>query len=154
MIQIDGSFGEGGGQILRVAVALSAITQKPVKITNLRANRSNPGLAAQHLCGIKAAAEMCNAKLKGAEIRSTSIEFYPQKIRGGKYKFDVGTAGAITLVLQTLIPIANSAERESTIEITGGTDVIMAPTVGFFKEVFNYYFTKMGGHIIIEYITH
>ncbi len=154
IICIDGSYGESGGQIIRTAVALSAITQKPIKVFNIRKGRPNPGLAAQHLTGLLAAAEMCNAKLRGAALGSETIEFHPQKIRGGKYTFDVGTAGAVTLVLQTILPIAMFAERESTLEISGGTDVRMAPTISFFQEILNYYLTKIGAHVIIENVEH
>ena len=136
MIKIDGSCLEGGGQILRTSIALSAITGKPVTVDNIRAGRPKPGMSAQHLAAVKAAAEMCSAKLEGATLRSTKITFNPGKIKGGSYRFDVGTAGAITLVLQALVPIACYAEKPSLLTITGGTDVSWSPTIDFFQHVF------------------
>ena len=100
MLEIDGSYGEGGGQIIRTAIAMSAIKQIPIKITNIRANRSKPGLQPQHLTGVKAAAELCGAKVSGAELGSTELTFEPGKIKFGKFRLDIGTAGSITLVLQ------------------------------------------------------
>ncbi len=143
-IIIDGSYKEGGGQILRTAVALSAITSKPVTVKNIRAGRSKPGLSAQHLVGIKAAAEMCDAELTGAALGSTKITFKPGKIRGGAYRFDVGTAGAITLVLQVLVPMASYADKPTELTIIGGTDVSWSPTIDFFQHAFCEYAQRMG----------
>ncbi len=154
MIEISGDYGEGGGQIIRTAIAMSAITGKPIKITNIRANRSNPGLQPQHLTGVKAAAELCNAKLKGAELHSTEIEFSPGKIRFGKFKFDIGTAGAITLVLQTLVPIAAFAPSKTKLEIVGGTNVLHAPPIEYFQNVFCDYAEKFGLVITCEVEKH
>jgi RNA 3'-phosphate cyclase len=103
MIEIDGSYGEGGGQIIRTSVALSALTKKPVRIYNIRANRKPNGLRPQHLTAVKAVADICNAKLKGAEVSSTEIIFEPDSIEGGSFSWDIGTAGSITLVLQALL---------------------------------------------------
>ncbi len=150
MIEIDGSEGEGGGQILRTAIGLSAVTGKPVKIFNIRNGRPNPGLQAQHLVGIKAVSEICSGKLKGAELKSTEVEFTPEKIKGGQYKFDVGTAGAVTLVLQSLTIPAIHAEKEITFEITGGTHVNWAPTTGYFRHVFCEYMKMIGIEITSE----
>jgi RNA 3'-terminal phosphate cyclase (ATP) len=111
MILIDGS--DGGGQILRTAVALSAITDKPCKISNIRGSRPNPGLQAQHLSGIEAAAKMCNAELRAQSLEAWDVEFHPGKISGGKYSVDTGTAGSVTLVLQTLFPIASLQMRNA-----------------------------------------
>src|SRR3989344_1293324 len=133
MLEIDGSYGEGGGQIIRTAIAMSAIKQVPIRITNIRANRSKPGLQAQHLTGVKAAAELCNAKVSGAELGSTELTFEPGKIRFGKFRFDIGTAGAITLVLQTIIPIAAFAPSKTKFEIIGGTNVLHAPPIEYFQ---------------------
>ncbi len=144
MIEIDGAHGEGGGQIIRTAIAMSAITGKPVRITNIRANRSNPGLQPQHLTGVTAAAELCNAKLKGAELGSTEIEFIPGKIKTGGFRFDIGTAGAITLVLQTLIPICAFAPGAVRLEIKGGTHALHAPAIEYFQNIFCDYAEKFG----------
>ena len=144
MLEIDGSYGEGGGQIIRTAIAMSAIKQIPIKITNIRANRSKPGLQAQHLTGVKAAAELCNAKVKGAELGSTEIEFSPGKIKTGGFRFDIGTAGSITLVLQTLIPICAFAPGVVRLEIRGGTHALHAPPIEYFQNVFCDYAEKFG----------
>jgi RNA 3'-terminal phosphate cyclase (GTP) len=136
MILVDGSYLEGGGQIIRTSIALSAITGKPCRITSIRSGRKNPGLQAQHLKGIEAAAKLCDAETKGVEIGSQTVEFFPKKIKGGKFSIDVGTAGSITLVLQTLVPICLFAESESELDITGGTDVMWSPSINYFKNIF------------------
>ena len=131
-ITIDGAYGEGGGQIIRTSVALSAITGKPVEIANIRAKRSKPGLQAQHLTSVQAAATLCNAKLFGGELGSQWIRFEPQGLaRGSDFRFDVGTAGATGLVAQTvLMPMSMMAEG-ATAEIRGGTHVPMAPPADY-----------------------
>ena len=103
MIEIDGSEGEGGGQMLRTAIALSALTGKAVRIHDIRANRPKPGLAAQHLCAVKGVAMICDALVEGAEMGSTHITFTPGKVQSGRYRMDVGTAGSISLVLQACL---------------------------------------------------
>ena len=104
MIEIDGSRGHGGGQIVRTAVAFSAITGKPFRMTNIRAKRPNPGLKPQHLHGVRAVAKLCNATVKGDEPNSTELEFAPGELEAEQIKVDTGTAGSISLVLQTLLP--------------------------------------------------
>src|SRR5207248_10926698 len=99
MIEIDGSAGEGGGQILRTALALSILTRRPFKLVNIRANRSQPGLRPQHLMCVKAAGAICNAVYKGASVGSAVLYFVPKELRSGKYHFSIGTAGATALVL-------------------------------------------------------
>ncbi len=148
MILIDGS--DGGGQILRTAVAMSAITGKPCKISSIRGGRPNPGLQAQHLSGIEAAAKMCNAELKGSKLGSMDVEFHPGKISGGKYSVDTGTAGSVTLVLQTLFPICLFADAECEIEVIGGTDVKWSPPVEYFKGVFLDNVRRMGANANLE----
>jgi RNA 3'-phosphate cyclase len=127
-IEIDGSEGEGGGQIIRTAVALSAVTGKPVRIKNVRAGRPNPGLQSQHVHSIKAVAKLCSARLVGVERESQTFEFHPGKIQAGKVEIDVGTAGSCYLVLQSIIPAALHAEKFVELSIKGGTDVKWAPT--------------------------
>jgi len=150
LILIDGSYLEGGGQIIRTSVALSAITGKPCKIINIRKGRKNPGLQAQHLKGIETAAKICDAELKNAKIGSDSIEFIPKKIKSGSFSIDIGTAGSITLVLQTLVPICIHADKETELEIIGGTDVLWSPNIEYFQEVFCRNVEKMGIEIESE----
>ncbi len=131
MIEIDGSYGSGGGQIIRTALALSALTGKAFYVKNIRAKRKKPGLAAQHLTGVKAVAQLCNAKVKNADIGSTNLYFEPGKIETKHLKIDVGTAGSIPLVLQALMPALTKLEKSIEIEIKGGTDVKMAPSIDY-----------------------
>lgn len=135
LVQIDGSMGEGGGQILRTAVALSSITGRPIRIRNIRAKRENPGLRPQHLTAVKAVATIAGGRLVGATIGSTTLEFYPGRITGGSYSFDVGTAGSVSLVLQSLLPLMAFAESPIEVKISGGTDVPMAPTIDYMSQV-------------------
>ncbi len=150
MILVDGSQGEGGGQILRTAIGLSAVTGKPVKIFNIRKGRPNPGLQAQHLVGIKAVSEICEGKLRGAELGSTEVEFTPGKIKGGEYIFDVGTAGAVTLVLQSVVIPAIHANKEISFEITGGTHVNWSPSFDYFQHIFCGWMKTLGIQIEAE----
>lgn len=144
MIEIDGSYGEGGGQILRTAVSLSSLTKKPVRITNIRANRPNPGLNYQHITAIKSVADLCKADLEGLNKGSEKIEFHPHEIRGGKFHFDILTAGSTTLVLQAcLLPSLFASERTE-FTITGGTDVKWSPPIDYFRFVFAPLLHKMG----------
>jgi len=145
IVKIDGSYGEGGGQILRTAVALSCITGIPVEVVNIRANRPKPGLAMQHMKGIEAAKLLSSAEVEGLKKGSTRILFKPGRVRGGKLRVDIGTAGSISLVLQVLIPVAMSAEKETELTITGGTDVKWSPPVDYLKHVTLKAVERMGG---------
>ncbi|MGV8176180.1 MAG: RNA 3'-terminal phosphate cyclase [Candidatus Bilamarchaeaceae archaeon] len=136
IIEIDGSFGEGGGQIIRTSLSLSAITGKPVRISRIRANRPNPGLQMQHLTSVKAVRNICRGTVEGAELGSEELVFNPGKIVGGKYDFDIGTAGSTVLVAQTLLPILLFAEKKSEVGITGGTHVMKSPSYDYFEKVF------------------
>src|SRR5688500_9519170 len=122
MITIDGSHGEGGGQVVRTSVALAALTGQPVEIVNMRAKRQKPGLQPQHLMAVRAAAQICAAETEGAEVGSTRLSFRPGgPTVAGSYFFDIGTAGAAPLVLQTvLVPLALSGGA-SVVRIVGGT---------------------------------
>ncbi len=135
MLTIDGSYGEGGGQILRTTLALSAVLGRPVLVEKIRAGRRNPGLQAQHLAGVRALAEIARAEVEGATGRSESLSFVPGDIAHGAYRWDIGTAGAISLVLQTvLIPLA-LAPASSQISITGGTHVPWSPPFPYLEQV-------------------
>ena len=144
MLEIDGSYGEGGGQILRNAVAFSVLTKKPIKITNIRANRPNPGIKAQHYVAMKSMAEICDAKVEGLEIGSETITFKPGKIKGGRYTFDVGTAGSVTLVFQACILACVKSKEQITINLSGGTDVKWSPSWDYFENVYLGLLKKMG----------
>jgi RNA 3'-terminal phosphate cyclase (ATP) len=147
MIEIDGSLLEGGGQVLRTSVALSALTGIPVKVTRIRANRDNPGLQAQHLAAVEALAKLVNAEVTGLKRESSTIEFHPGQIKGGLFKIDVGTAGSISLVLQALVPVACFAPSEVSLELMGGTDVPWSPTIDYLRLVFMPTIGKMGCRI-------
>ncbi|MGB2820602.1 MAG: RNA 3'-terminal phosphate cyclase [Phycisphaerae bacterium] len=135
-IVIDGSQGEGGGQILRTSVGLAAALGKCVRVSNIRAGRQRPGLRPQHLAAIRAAAATCNAELAGAEIGSMDITFRPGELRAGQYRFDIGTAGSAILVLQTVIPALVLAEGDSDVTVTGGTHNPLAPCFEYLRDVF------------------
>ncbi|WP_202319149.1 RNA 3'-terminal phosphate cyclase [Archaeoglobus neptunius] len=135
MIEIDGSYGEGGGQILRTAIALSCVTGEAVRIVRIRANRPKPGLAAQHLRGIEAAKMISGAEVEGLRPGSTEVIFKPGKIRGGDVRVNIGTAGSITLIFQSILLPLVFAEQRSTVTVTGGTDVAWSPPVDYFRHV-------------------
>ncbi len=135
MIDVDGSLGEGGGQILRTAVALASVLGKDVRVSNIRAGRSQPGIKAQHLAGVKAAAQICEASVVGAEVGSSKLEYRPGRPKGGHFHFDVGTAGSVTLVLQTLMPVLPFAREATEAQLTGGTDVKWSPPVDYLQMV-------------------
>ncbi|MBP1909512.1 RNA 3'-terminal phosphate cyclase [Methanolobus bombayensis] len=135
MIEIDGSYGEGGGQILRTAIALSAIIGEEIHITNIRRNRPKEGLKPQHLMSIKTAAMLCNAEIKGVASGSTDIYFSPSEIRGIDRKISIGTAGSIPLLMQAIMPMAAFAKKKTKLTINGGTDVAWSPSIDYLKEV-------------------
>lgn len=135
-VEIDGSAGEGGGQVLRSSLSLSCMLGVPVRISNIRAGRSKQGLARQHLAVVNALAKISNARVRGAQLGSTSVEFEPGEVRGGEYEFDIGSAGAITLLAQAILPVLCNAEEESSIVLRGGTHVKGAPLWDYFENVF------------------
>lgn len=144
MFTIDGSFGEGGGQILRTSLALSLVTGKPFRIEKIRANRKKPGLMRQHLTAVNAAAEVGSAAVTGNEIGARELTFEPKGIRGGQYRFAVGTAGSTTLVLQTVLPALLTATEASELIIEGGTHNIYAPPFDFLAKAFLPLVNRMG----------
>ncbi|NOZ76814.1 MAG: RNA 3'-terminal phosphate cyclase [Euryarchaeota archaeon] len=146
MITIDGSHGEGGGQILRTALALSALVGEPVRIENIRAKRKNPGLARQHLKVIEALCEMTGGRAEGLAVGSTAVEFHP-----GRLVFDIGTAGSVTLLLQGLF--LPSAFSGSSLTLAGGTDVRWSPPVDYLKAVFLPAVKRMGIEARVEVLS-
>ena len=146
-IELDGAIGEGGGQILRSALALSMITGTPFRIKNIRANRPKPGLLRQHLTAVTAAAKVCDARMEGAEMGSPALTFRPGEIRGGTFDFAIGSAGSTTLVLQTILPALLFAKTESHIAIEGGTHNGMAPPSHFLERSFIPLLNRMGAKV-------
>jgi RNA 3'-terminal phosphate cyclase (ATP) len=153
-LTIDGSYGEGGGQLSRCAIALAAITGQPLHLKNIRARRRKPGLMAQHLTALRAVATVSGGVLEGAELGAAEIRFRPGRISGGKYHFDVATAGSISLVLQALLPVALHADGFIRLTIEGGTDVKMAPPVDYLRLVFLPWLERMGAIVSIESVRH
>lgn len=143
-LEIDGSQGEGGGQILRSALTLSLVTGRPVRLTRIRAGRDKPGLMRQHLTAVRAAAEVGNARLVGDEVGSSTLEFAPQTLAAGRYAFAVGTAGSGTLVLQTVLPALLIADGPSEIAIEGGTHNPWAPPYDFLARAYFPLVERMG----------
>lgn len=144
LVLIDGSLGEGGGQILRSSLALSMITGRAFRIVKIRANRPKPGLRRQHMTAVLAAGAVCGAEVKGAEIDSREVTFIPGKVRGGVYQFDVGSAGSTMLVLQAILPAMMMAEAPSTIALAGGTHNFGAPPLPFLEKTFLPMIGRMG----------
>src|SRR3954452_5599270 len=152
MILIDGSHGEGGGQVLRTSLALSLITGEPFRIDNIRAKRRAPGLLRQHLTAVNAGTEVGGASVEGAVLGSKALTFIPQHIRAGAYSFAIGTAGSTMLVLQTiLLPLALAGE-ESTIELEGGTHNPAAPPFDFVQQAFLPLLRRMGADVELELV--
>ena len=147
LITIDGSQGEGGGQILRSAVGLAMVVGKPVRIEKIRSGRSKPGLMRQHLTAMKAAARICNGVLTGAEPGSTELTFEPQQVVSGKYEFSIGTAGSATLVLQTILPALLTAHGPSEIVLEGGTHNAWAPPFDFLQRSYLPLVERMGPRV-------
>ena len=145
MIEVDGSEGEGGGQILRTAIALSALTGNEVLVHSIRSKRDNPGLQPQHLCAVNGVARLCDANMRGAFVGSDRIEFSPGKVRGGSHRLSVGTAGSVTLVLQACMLASARSDEEFRFEVTGGTNVRWSPPIDFYRWVLFPYLKRMKG---------
>ena len=149
MIEIDGSLGEGGGQILRTSLSLSMATGQPLTIRNIRANRDRPGLMRQHLTSVRAAQEVSNATVEAAAIGSTELTFRPGTPRAGQYTFSVGTAGSTTLVIQTVLPALLMAGGRSDLVIEGGTHNPFAPPFDFLENAFVPVLRRMGADVSV-----
>lgn len=152
MIEING--GMGGGSVVRIAAALSAMTQKPCKITHIREKRANPGMQAQHIAAVKAVAVMCDASVKGCFIGSPGIEFAPREMNGGALELDVGTAGSVALVLQAVIIAALGAKETVRARITGGTVNKWAPSLSYLQNVTLPILGKMGYDASVTVVKH
>ncbi|MBL9134753.1 MAG: RNA 3'-terminal phosphate cyclase [Verrucomicrobiales bacterium] len=152
MIVIDGSMGEGGGQILRTSLSLSLVTGRPVRIERIRAGRPKPGLGLQHLACVEAAAAVGGAEVVGAHRGSTDLEFRPRRVRPGAYTFRVGSAGSATLVLQTVLPPLLLAETASSLEIEGGTHNPFAPPFDFLARSYLPLISRLGPRLSCELI--
>lgn len=147
MIEINGSVGEGGGQILRTALSLSCITGRPFRIANIRRSRPKPGLRRQHLVSILAAARIAGAEVTGATVGSTEVVFSPGKVSSGEYAFPIATAGSTALVLQTLVPPLLITSGESRLSVSGGTHVPFSPSWHYLAGVFAPALALLGGRI-------
>lgn len=153
MLEVDGSQGEGGGQVLRTSLSLSALTQRPFRITNIRANRSKPGLRPQHLTAVHAVAQLCNAELHGARLSATTLEFRPRTPpRGGEYHFDVsdaaqgGSAGSVTLIFQAILWPLLFASEAAHVTLRGGTHVPFSPPFHYLAHVAQPAFARLGAN--------
>lgn len=153
-IIIDGSFGEGGGQILRSSLTLAACLGIPVRIENIRARRPRPGLMNQHLAAARAAAKVCGGELTGAAKGATELTFTPGEIRAGHYSREIGTAGSTTLIFQTLLPILARAGRESAVTLHGGTHNPMAPPFHYLAECYLPALRLLGLEAEVELLLH
>jgi RNA 3'-terminal phosphate cyclase (ATP) len=147
---IDGSRGEGGGQVVRSALALSAVTGRPFVMTNVRANRRKPGLKPQHMTAVRAAAKICSAEVVGNVLGADRLEFYPRQINSGEYFFPIGTAGSTTLVAQTVLPALLMGSGRSACEIEGGTHNPLAPPYDFLSRVWLPCLRAMGINVSSE----
>jgi RNA 3'-terminal phosphate cyclase (ATP) len=144
MLEIDGSFGEGGGQVLRTSLSLSCLLNKPFRIFNIRIKRKKPGLMPQHLMGIRALKLISNARVKGDAKSSTELIFEPEEVKAGDYLFDIGTAGSTSLLLQTIILPLIFAKSRSSLSLIGGTHVPFSPPFHYISEVFIPILKKLG----------
>lgn len=147
LLTIDGSQGEGGGQILRTSLALSIITGRPIHLQRIRAGRKKPGLMRQHLTAVLAAAEVSGAEVSGARLRSGELMFRPGPVRGGEYHFAVGTAGSACLVFQTVLPALLCADGPSRVVFEGGTHNPMSPPLDFIQRSFLPHLRAMGASV-------
>lgn len=144
MIEIDGSYGEGGGQILRTSLSLSCLFKRPFRIFNIRKNRPKPGLMPQHLTSVKAAQMISDAEMTGGQIGSTELTFSPREVKSGSFTFDVGTAGSTALIMQTLLPALIFSQEKATITLRGGTHVPFSPSFHYLDGIFIPWLKRLG----------
>lgn len=155
MIRVDGSMGEGGGQLLRYSIALSALIGEPIQVYNIRAKRSNPGLRPQHMTAIKLIAKMVDAEVKGLNVGSMTITFVPKsRVKGGDYELNIGTAGSVSLVLQATLPVAAFADRKVHLRLIGGTAVRWAPPVQYLQYVLCPLLRRFGVDFKVQVLRH
>src|SRR5512139_13261 len=147
MLTIDGSYREGGGQILRTALTLSLAMRAPFRIEKIRAGRKRPGLLRQHLTAVLAAARVSSAEVRGAEINSSELTFAPQEVMPGDYQFSIGTAGSTMLVLQSVLPVLMLADGASTLTLEGGTYNPAAPPYDYVERVYLPLLQHMGARV-------
>ena len=154
MVEIDGSYGEGGGQVLRTALSWAALMGTPLTMHNIRAGRSQPGLAAQHITCVRAVAAICDAEVGGCEFGSRQLSFQPGPIQGGEFCFDVAdvrpSAGSTSLILQAVLPVLLHAAQPSQITIRGGTNVAWSPTFEYLQYVFVPVLARLGAEVSIQ----
>ncbi|KAL0212858.1 hypothetical protein RCL1_006484 [Eukaryota sp. TZLM3-RCL] len=151
MLSIDGSHGEGGGQVLRTTLSIATAIGQSVRIFNIRAGRDKPGLRPQHLTAVNACTTISNAKVKGNSVGSTEITFIPNRVGSGDYTFDIGTAGSVNLLLQTLIPPLLTASGRSKVTVIGGTQNPFSPNSHYLVEVFVPLLRKLGANITVRH---
>ncbi|UNQ74177.1 RNA 3'-terminal phosphate cyclase [Infirmifilum sp. NZ] len=156
MIEVDGSFGEGGGQLLRYSVALAALLGEELRVFNIRAKRDNPGLRPQHMAAVKFIAQLAKAQVEGLHVGSTEILFRPsrKRLEGGTYSVYIGTAGSITLFLQATLPVLLAAKGSVVLEVRGGTSVRWSPPYYYFENVLLPLFSKVGVNASSKLVRH
>lgn len=153
LLELDGSLGEGGGQILRTSLALSIVTGQGFHLRHVRAGRAKPGLQPQHLMSVRAAATICGGQTRGASRGSSDLVFEPGPVRPGSYRFDIGTAGATSLVLHTIyLPLALKAAGPSTITLIGGTHVRASPSFHFLDATWRRLVGLCGLHVRLKLV--
>lgn len=150
MIEIDGSYGEGGGQILRTALSLSSLLGKPFRIYNIRKGREKPGLMPQHLVSVRAAQRLSGAEVSGDAKGSAELSFLPRRVEEGEFEFDIGTAGSTSLVLQTLLPALLFCSGKSRVTLLGGTHVPFSPSFHYLAEVFAPFIRRLGLEVRLD----
>src|SRR5687768_11762544 len=154
MITIDGSEGEGGGQVLRTSLSLSLVTGKPFRIEKIRANRSRPGVMRQHVTAVEAACAIGGAECEELAVGASTLTFTPGKVVPGEHLFAVGTAGSTSLVLQTILPVLMLAGGPSRLRLEGGTHNMQAPPFEFIERCFLPIVNRMGPQVSAKLVRH